>query len=58
MLTCKEKLPDYAWPREIIMKDEFPYLASGKPDLKAMEREIEETLEKSISDIHAKGENI
>ncbi|MDE6750663.1 MAG: acyl--CoA ligase [Lachnospiraceae bacterium] len=42
--ACEEALPDYAWPQEIIIKDDFPYLASGKPELKAMEREIEEKL--------------
>lgn len=42
--ACEELLPDYAWPQEIVIKDDFPYLASGKPDIKAMEREIEERL--------------
>ena len=46
ILTWEEQLPDYAWPREIVVKDDFPYLASGKPDLKTMERELEEKLEK------------
>lgn len=44
-LTCEEVLPDYAWPQEIIIKEDFPYLASGKPDLKAMERDIVARLE-------------
>lgn len=43
--TCEELLPDFAWPQEIIIKDDFPYLASGKPDIAAMEREIKEKLE-------------
>lgn len=44
ILTCEDVLPNYAWPRKIIVKDDFPYLASGKPDFKAMEREIEKEL--------------
>ena len=38
---CKEHLPYYAIPQDIIIKDDFPYLASGKPDLKTMEHSIE-----------------
>lgn len=41
---CKEHLPDYAVPQDIVIKEDFPYLASGKPNLKAMELDIEERL--------------
>lgn len=43
-LTCEELLPDYAWPQAIIFREDFPYLASGKLDLKALERDIEQNL--------------
>lgn len=42
--TCAEVLPDYAQPQGIVIKEDFPYLASGKPDLKAMERDIQDEL--------------
>ncbi len=41
--TCKKLLANYAWPQEIIIKEDFPYLASGKSNIKAMERDIKES---------------
>ncbi len=39
--ACKVHLPKYSFPQDIIIKEDLPYLASGKPNRKGMERDIE-----------------
>ena len=43
--ACCNKLPNYAFPQDIIIKEDLPYLASGKPNLKKMESDIARGME-------------
>lgn len=36
--VCEKQLPQYAQPRDIVIVKDFPYLASGKPNLKKIEQ--------------------
>ncbi len=41
-IVMKNQFPPYATLQDIIIKEEIPYMASGKANLKAMERDVEE----------------
>ena len=41
-LTCQKYLPAYSMLQDIIIRDDLPYMASGKPNRKAMELDVEE----------------
>ncbi len=40
-IACEIHLPKYSFPQDIIIKEDLPYLASGKPNRKKMESDIE-----------------
>ena len=43
---CKEELPEYMIPEEVIYRNDFPRTSRGKVDYRALEREAQEEMKK------------
>lgn len=41
-VLCEESLPKHARPQKILLYEQFPLLPSGKPDIEALERKVQQ----------------
>ena len=46
LAPCKEELPEYMIPEEVIYRNDLPRTSRGKVDYRALEREAQEEMEK------------